>query len=488
MDRRHFLRTGAVATAALGTAVAMLSSSSEALAAPKKIKLLIPKGRERLKIGVLSDIHIIGENSLEWFDKALRHFRDNDVDGVVIAGDMADWGIESQLQLVRNAWEKVFPSDEGAFGHKVERLFVTGNHDITSPTNKRVKGRGLDESEFFCYRKEELWQKVFGEPYQPIWKKEVGGYTFIGGQYANGKNIPGLEEFIAKAGVEGDKPFFYIQHMHPKDTCSAPWTWGQDDGEVTRILSKYPNAVAFSGHSHTSLTDDRTMWQGAFTSIGTASLRYIMPFGGRENTKVCNSKEKVPSQMKVQGFKDGQHGSLMTVYDNCIVVDKIEFHNGDSLGRWVVPVPAGASQQPLSFDSRAQSYVAPQFTSADASAIRITRAMGEDRYGASEDQVSVFFPTVKGAPAESADAPVRAFDYEVCVEMEDIDTVKTIGTKRVLSAGYHLGSGHDTKDVCCVFAVRELSCYRRWRFAVRPCNCYGTKGSPIYSPWQDPVQ
>ena len=480
MDRRHFLHTGAVATAAL----AVLSSAPEAGAAQKKGVNVNPRGRARLKIGILSDVHVVDADGLVWLDKALRHFRGKDVDGVIISGDMSDWGTESQLRLVRGAWDKVFPSDRGIGGRKVERLFVTGNHDVLAPDVKYLKGKDIPLSEFFCLQKEEMWQRVFDEPYEPIWKKEVGGYTFIGAQYADGKTIPGLEEFLAGAGVKGDKPFFYIQHMHPAGTCSGPWVFGQDNGEVTRILSGYPNAVAISGHSHTSLTDDRTMWQGAFTSIGAASLSYILPFGGRENTKLCMSKEKVPSQMKVHKFFDGQHGSLMTVYDNCLVVDKMEFHNGDELGRWVVPVPFAS---PLSFECRAGYYAVPQFSKDASSAIRLSRAPGEDRYKNPEDQVSVFFPTVTGAPAESVDVPVRAFDYEVCVEMEDFDTVKTICTKRVLSVGYHLASARDLADVCCVFAVRELSSYRRWRFAIRPCNCYGVKGDPIYSPWQDPV-
>ena len=477
MDRRHFLRTGAVATAAL----AMLSSAPEAGAARKKGLKVTPRGGARLKVGMVSDVHVVDADSLVWLEKALRYYRDKDVDGVIIAGDMSDWGTESQLKLVRDAWDKVFPSDLGTGGRKVERLFVTGNHDVLAPDVKYLKGKDIPLSEFFCLHKEEMWHRVFDEPYEPIWKKEICGYTFIGAQYADGKTIPGLEEFLAGAGVKGDKPFFYIQHMHPADTCSGPWVLGQDNGDVTRILSRYPNAVAVSGHSHTSLTDDRTLWQGAFTSIGTASLSYIIPFGGRENSKLCMSKEKVPSQMKVQRFLDGQHGSLMTVYDNCLVVDKIEFHNDDDLGRWVVPVPFA---KPLSFECRAGFYAVPQFSGDAASRIRLSRAPGEDRYKNPEDQVSVFFPTVTGAPAESADAPVRAFDYEVCVEMEDFDTVKTICTKRVLSVGYHLASARDTEEVCCVFAVRELSDYRRWRFAIRPCNCYGVKGDPIYSPWQ----
>jgi hypothetical protein len=80
---------------------------------------------------------------------------------------------------------------------------------------------------------------------------------------------------MAKDGkkIDPSLPFFYVQHPHLKDTCYGPWAWGHDAGITTKTLSAYPNAIAFSGHSHYSLTDERTIWQGAFTSVGTGSFR-----------------------------------------------------------------------------------------------------------------------------------------------------------------------------------------------------------------------
>ena len=47
-------------------------------------------GPARLKFGALSDIHITrGKGSCDIFEKALTYFRDQKVDAVLIAGDMA---------------------------------------------------------------------------------------------------------------------------------------------------------------------------------------------------------------------------------------------------------------------------------------------------------------------------------------------------------------------------------------------------------------
>ena len=59
--------------------------------------------RPNLTLGVLSDIHIHTQEQVPVFEKALAFFRDAGVDGVVIAGDMADTGLVHQLEKVAAA-------------------------------------------------------------------------------------------------------------------------------------------------------------------------------------------------------------------------------------------------------------------------------------------------------------------------------------------------------------------------------------------------
>ena len=93
----------------------------------------------RLRLGVLSDIQVGCAGWEQWHEfmsynvhtlvRALRHFRDAGVDGVVIAGDLADYGMIYEMEAVAEAWRHVFPGDRLPDGRRVERLFVTGNHD-----------------------------------------------------------------------------------------------------------------------------------------------------------------------------------------------------------------------------------------------------------------------------------------------------------------------------------------------------------------------
>ena len=97
-----------------------------------------------LRFGVLSDLHIqclAGDRGTgggpEVFEHALEYYRDRKVDAVVIAGDMSDLGLGDELVLVGKTWDKVFPNGRAPDGRKVEKVFVTGNHESGTFVNPR---------------------------------------------------------------------------------------------------------------------------------------------------------------------------------------------------------------------------------------------------------------------------------------------------------------------------------------------------------------
>ena len=472
MERRQFLKTAAAATVLLHQDPALWGKKAESF------------GRQRLKVGILSDVHVkYFQPSVTTgrFVKALNYFKENRVDAVLIAGDMTSCGNVKELRMIADAWYSVFKDDKGLDGQPVTKLFIYGNHEIDGWKYSVVKQRP-DYASILSDRIDEkrgaVWEELFHEPWSPIYIKDVKGYKFIGGHFANSLNMPGLEEFLEAHKAElppVGKPFFYFQHTHPRGTCSAPWTWGQDDGTVTEILSRYPNVVAFSGHSHSPLTDDRTVWQGSFTSIGTASLSFIIGFGGRENGRVYGSPNQAPSQMPYLNGSKAHHGQIMTVYDDYLVFRKHEFEYDEDLGDdWVVPLDVSLGA--MSFEKRAEAEVPPQFR--PASAVTTEVHPGKDRQGVEQEQMAVRFPS-----APRTKSSPRAFDYEVCVEVEDVDTYKTVLTKRVYSEAYYLGEQRDAAtEVVCEFGLGELPQGRPFRFAVRPCGCFGRKGEVIYSP------
>ena len=100
----------------------------------------VQAGGPIMRFGVASDVHI----NLGWKDddrtglrgqpyfleKALRWFDANKVDAVVFSGDMAHLGRMEELTKLVEVWDKVFPGMKRSDGEKVERMAVTGNHEI----------------------------------------------------------------------------------------------------------------------------------------------------------------------------------------------------------------------------------------------------------------------------------------------------------------------------------------------------------------------
>ena len=459
----------------------------------------VAAGDARLRVGVLSDIHVNscdgaveGCAGVEMLEKALRYFSGRGVDAVLIAGDLADGGIGNELLAVGNVWRKVFPGNRRADGGKVEKVFVYGNHDIDGwnfmDNARKIMDTDMKRAEQAIGKgdnRAKFWREAFDEDYAPMYVKDIRGYKFVGVQFGEFDRKGAVAAFLEahRLKLAGEKPFFYTQHYHPKGTCSAPWTWGQDSGNSTSALKAFPNAVSFTGHSHTPLTDDRTLWRGEFTSVGTASLKYLIPFGGRENSRIFGVADPQTQQMPFLGCGDGHHGQVMTVYADRIVLERRDFENDLPAGPgWVVPLPAASA----SFAERGKSAAVPQF--ADGAKVSVAQIDGKNRRGEPVRQVAVTFPNVRGL-----DGGARAFDYEVRVEATEVDRSKTWMTKRVYSPHYYWASEKDAETVTCLFSVAELpapngtldpSCGTVYRFAVSPANSFGGQGKTIYSEMQ----
>ncbi len=472
-------------------------------------------GTPRLRFGVVSDIHITkvgaGEKMEAWgnnltFRHTLEWFRDQNVDAVVIAGDMADKGMVDQLEAVAQAWYSVFPEDRYPDGRPVEKVFVTGNHDYHGYLygdfaeklypDMAERAKHVLRSDFAKF-----WKRIFHEDYKRFYCKNVRGYSFLGQHWDDGTGMETkygscdfgveLKAFLDAKGstLDPSLPFFYVQHPHPKDTCYGPWAWGHDTGKATKALSAFPNAIAFSGHSHYSLTDERSIWQGAFTSVGTSSLRYTgMPYNecppaGYENTTTEGADAWRYNAVKMmEKFSPGdcRQGMLWSVYDDCIVVKRREFLSNLDVGDdWVMPLPA-AESKPFAFAEHAKKSHAPAFP--EGAKPVVTRIKAKNRGGKSRDGKDEIRSVDKDAfkvsvPAAVADGNARLYKLEFVAEAGGAKK-----TKLVIAEGFNHSLAHAKASASsfCVFAADELPA-GDVRFSVTPISCWGQRGTPIVS-------
>ena len=449
----------------------------------------MPSGEPRLRFGVVSDIHIkcsLGADAadVEKFSGTFRHtlecFRDRGVDAVVIAGDLADNGIILQLEHVAATWRQVFPNDKAPDGRRVERLFVYGNHDMGGLPFGRGRLRGMSDEEIgkriILSDPKGVWERVFDEPYVPIWTKEVRGYRFVGAQWlvkgCRGRDErfnDGIADFYAANSGKFDPslPFFHVQHPHPFGTVRGSHIHGTWMGQnAFNALARHPNAISFSGHSHTSLTDERSLWQGAFTAIDTSTLRRVSASGAEENAAA--RKEEATDRM-MPGMADttmGRQGQFVEVYDDRIVLERREFLENESLGPdRVIPWPPVT--KPFAPETLSAATPAPEFGEGDAA--RVSAPFdGKTRGGKPVRLVKISVP-----PARKGG---RVYSYDIVSEGGEGQGV----TKTYLQNRFFLTPRHWPKRNTFLFPADALA---KGRAAlIYPKNCFGRRGRPLSIP------
>ena len=443
------------------------------------------KGR-LLRFGVLSDVHISLYCTQESYqrihmEKALRWFDAQGVDAVVFPGDMIHSGIVSEMEIFADVWNRVFPGGRGADGRAVEKMLVTGNHEIAM-WKGRINDLGQkewDEREGLLPCIGETWERLFGEKYEKVFMKKIKGVTFVGAQYLTCN--PPIEKFLKEHAGElpKDRPFFFVQHAHPSGTCYGMTKIAADGGRATRALSPFPWAVALSGHSHNPLTDDRSVWQGAFTSIGCGSAwnagdDYLE---GHDNATQFAKKQYENARMESvwkyrKGYDSGRHCMMVDVYPDHLDIVRRSIDFAQSLGPdWRVPLPA-APGGPFDFARCARETKPPEFEKGAAAVFfpgrkqSLQGKIGKRLRG--KPYVGLMFPTATAGEG-------RVYDYVV----EASAGGKTLATSKLLTESAPFPPGFMQVGEACLFGREELAEGVDIDISITPRNCYGVSGRPL---------
>lgn len=456
---------------------------------------LAAEGKPRARVGLLSDIHVVNKGTAADFERALRRLDAEKVDAVAITGDLSVAGGISELRLASEIWYKVFPDGRRSDGGRVEKLIVTGNHDeIDWNANARYR-LGPDE-ECFALNREKMWEELFRERYEPISIRRVNGVAFVLRQWMCRSGwTKDLEAFFDARGEElkGDV-FFHLQHEPVYDTVNSTWLfaggrWMNPHGcrEARAIFDRYPNAVVLTGHSHNSLTDETSIWQGEFTAVNCSrSGGYVFTRPGRENGLAHDDHGRMPPfEMPSFDNRTPKHAMVMDVFRDRVVFHRLFIGGGVLADDWTVPLFAGGAAVPAGgtpkydFKRRAESSPVPEFAAGARVTVELTddgrRRHPENGMLADKEprrQVIVKFP--------SALVNCRAFDYSVCIRERFGDTERVLAEKRVFSEKWCHPASHETLPVTCVFARDGLVDNRAVEIAVRPWNSWNRAGKPIF--------
>ena len=202
----------------------------------------------------------IGKMLALGYDAADRDPAYNKLDALLIAGDLTQSGKKTEF-------EKFSAAVNGSLREGTRFLGVVAkNHD--GYTMRRAEMRSV-------------YTSLTGN--DPDFHAVIGGYHFIGVSassndlmhYDAGQLAWLKKQLDAAVKDDPEKPVFVIHHEHVMNTVygSSPYSmWGVP--YFTAVLKQYPQVVDFSGHSHYPLNDPRSIWQGAFTAIGTGAVYY----------------------------------------------------------------------------------------------------------------------------------------------------------------------------------------------------------------------
>ena len=367
-----------------------------------------------LRIGVLSDIHVsydyvdevYGEvkgyfNGVQpsRFEKALRFFKAKGVDAVIVAGDLqeasgtSEASLDAQkdwLQTVVDIWFEVFPEEPGEEGY-VEPIFTYGNHDSA-----------LVAAQY--------WPEEWGT-YEDAFIKTVNGYSFVCTHNAKESLAAPMLEKIAASNQ--DKPIFYIQHCPVAYTVPGDYGYGLGYGQVGwKNIAPYHNVVAFNGHTHAPLTDEKSIWQGdagnegQFTVINTATINY---------TGLNNDGMSVNSY--AGNAQQTEHGMIVDVTGSEVSVDRYSFNDmvidadTNTVSGEAVKIGATWSwdacdinDRPYAYDVRYETANAPVF--GDSASVTVDSV--------SDTSVTVTIPAASlTAPAGYSDM-IKSYVVEAC--------------------------------------------------------------------------
>ncbi|MEK4060734.1 MULTISPECIES: metallophosphoesterase family protein [Paenibacillus] len=264
-----------------------------------------------LTFQIITDTHVTADPSHEYnlnFERALHDLAHHaqGSSGIMHIGDITDHGLLEEYEEVH----RILQLHQAALP---EIRYTLGNHDV---------GLGHWESRLAMYTS----RMGMPGPYHDHW---IGGYHFIFLGTEEGlptfcklseEQLRWLDRKLGEKLVDGhskpEQPVFLFLHQPLKDTVagsleSQEWYGVTQDKELRSILSKYPQTLLFTGHTHWELEVDNTMYPGngeTATMFNSASVAYLW----------TNADE----------HKTGSQGYYVEVYTDKVLIKGRNFTTG----------------------------------------------------------------------------------------------------------------------------------------------------------------
>ena len=295
-------------------------------------KITINDGKSA-KIGIISDFQL-SVNKSKYFQnnvyQALKYFKENNIDIILIAGDITNDGKPINYLLFKKIFYSVYNDNDQTI------IFpLMGNHDYIDGNFTKLG----NQKKFYNYMN-----------LHPFYHVTINNYHFIFWSNQNKKKsknnteennwiISAIENARKNINKKGD-PIFVISHMPPMLTMyGSESIWGNQN--VYDVLKDYPEVISIAGHSHYSLRNTKSIWQGEFTAINTQGLSYVDLDPYYQNYKDVRKESTPNDSMGLVAYLDSDK----------IIFERVKFSTREVMEeKWEIDFPIEKSKFKYTFE------------------------------------------------------------------------------------------------------------------------------------------
>lgn len=270
-----------------------------------------PSNVERMTFAVLSDVHG-QEKKLEAGIKDLYGI-DPDMNMMILNGDTVDQGLEEQYKIIENCITR----NKSFLPQNI--MYNIGNHEFYNYAKGSNTPSDVKDfiGKYLTFSKESsVYHDAWFKGYHFIALGSESGYTPELGPnqaFVSSEQLKWLEEKLKEEYKQG-RPIFVFLHQPLNGSINGiqyNWASVQQDTEIRRILSKYPEAILFTSHIHSSLELGDIFMNKPFLAVHTGSVNNPLIPDGKGGRKSVDSSQ----------------GLYVEVYNDRVVIRGRDFKN-----------------------------------------------------------------------------------------------------------------------------------------------------------------
>ena len=262
-----------------------------------------------------------------------------------------------------------------------------------------------------------------------------------------------LRQSQAAFSLAGEKPFFVLSHKRTHFRCNAS-------------LKKFPNAIGFCGHWHSSTANWKNIhyddFGGFYPIINCGACRFDGENGLDQDGLMV--KPDPQRDKKTNRFQfPSRQAMIVNVYGDMVVFERHEVGAGGKIGPdWVFPV-GKFETKPYSSTTLKGRIGSPEFPRNAKIAVSPVNDI---------QCLRIAIPPANGNPES------RVFAYDMAVVGDDR---KARLIKSVYFSGVGSGVGHEANGGVTTVDIpkTDIPAGKNLMIAVRPVSSLGTKGKAI---------